>query len=362
MTKVLCFSSSHRIGLTDQLVEQGVAYLGTGALDCVFLAGEREQHPGLQARLRARGGDLRVMMGLDEHRGGGRLLRELASVLRGFRPEFVSVQTNWQLALSVLAAAKVRQHPRLVYTINGYRHNHPVRSVAARAAIGAALLLFAWRVIAPSRFLARQFGVVRGRISVIPLGASELFFREPPPPDFSAPPRIVFAGEFRTGKNQDLLIRAFARYVAASGDRRGELVLPGAGAQLESCRSLARQLGLEGRVVFPGFLGREEIVGWYLRSQFAVVPANVETFGQCIVEPLVLGRVVLTRRVGCAEDVIVDGENGFLFDSEQDLVALLVGFETRRAELSHVAKRALACRDRFRWETIVQRHLEEVFT
>ena len=164
MTKVLCFSSSHRIGLTDQLVEQGVAYLKTGALDCVFLAGEREQHPGLQKRLRARGGDLRVVTGLDEHRSGGRLVGELAGVLRFFRPDFISVQTNWQLALAVLASARARQHPRLVYTINGYRHNHPARSVVARVAIGAALRLFAWRVIAPSRFLARQFSVVRERI------------------------------------------------------------------------------------------------------------------------------------------------------------------------------------------------------
>ncbi len=361
MLKVLCFASSHRIGLTDQLVEQSLAYLGTAALDCVFLTGEREQHPGLGEKLRARGGDLRVLTGLDEHREAGRLVREIAGVLRVFRPDFLSVQTNWQLALAVLAAQRVRPRPRLVYTINGYRHNHPVRSVAARIAIGTALQLFAWRVIAPSSFLARQFRVVHKRIRVIPLGASELFFREAAPPDFSSPLRLFFAGEFRPGKNQDLLIRAFAKFVAASGDRRAELMLPGAGSRLESCRNLARQFGLEGRVVFPGFLGREQIVAWYLRSQVAVVPTNVETFGHCIIEPLVLGRVVISRRVGVAEDAIEDGVNGFLFDTEDELIGRLLHVAAQPRECAAVARAAGAGRDRFRWEMVARRHLAEVF-
>jgi glycosyltransferase involved in cell wall biosynthesis len=360
--KVLCFSSSHRIGLTDQLVEQGIAYLGTGALACVFIAGEGEQHPGLRAQLRAQGGDLHVVNGLDEHREAGRLIGEIARVLRSFQPDIVSLQTNWQLALAVLAAARARHRSQLVYTINGYRHNHRARSVAARFAIGAALLLFASRVIAPSRFLAQRFRVLGRRLRVIPLGASESFFRAAAPPDFSVPLRLMFAGEFRQGKNQDVVIRAFAKYLAASGDSSAELVLPGAGPLLESCRSLARRLGLEGRVVFPGFLDREEIVGWYLRSQSAVVPTNVETFGHCIVEPLVLGRLVLSRRVGCAEDVIVHGENGLLFDTEQQLVELLLRVGGRRADLARLAARALGGRERFRWATIARRHVAEVFT
>lgn len=362
MKKIICFCSSHRIGLTDQLVELATAYLGTGALDCVFLAGEREQHPGLREKLRARGGDLRVLTGLDEHRAAGRLVRELAEVLRVFQPDIVSVHTNWQFALAVLAAMRCRRRPRLVYTIHGYRHNHPVRSLVARAAIGTALRLFAWRVIAPSSFLARRFQVVGNRVRVIPLGESDLFFREPSPPDFSHPLRLIFAGEFRTGKNQDLLIRAFGKFVAASGNRSAELVLPGAGARREGCRSLARQLGLERRVIFPGYLDREQIVGWYLRCQCAVVPTNVETFGHCIVEPLVLGRAVLSRRVGIAEDCIRHRENGFLFDTEEELVRLLLGLDSARDELARTAERALACRDQFRWDTIVRRHLAEVFT
>ncbi|MCX6545006.1 MAG: glycosyltransferase family 4 protein [Acidobacteria bacterium] len=360
--KILQFVSSHRIGVTDQLVSQAQASLTVGDAAWVFVSGEKEQHQGLGETLRRAGGVHAIIPGLDDHGEFARLSRALAELIRLHRPNYVSVHTNWQLALAVHAAARLRPRPRLVYTIHGFRHNHPVRSVVARLVIGAALWLFAWRVIAPSRFLAGRFRAIRKQIRVIPLGESELFFREVPPPDFSVPLRFVFPGEFRSGKNQDLLIRAFAKFVSASSDRGAELVLPGAGAQLEGCRSLARHLGLEGRVIFPGFLNREEMVGWYLRSQCAVVPTNVETFGHCIVEPLVLGRVVLTRRVGVAEDVIVHGENGFLFDTEDELVEMLLSLDGRRDELAAIAKRALACRDRFGWETIMRQHLEEVFT
>jgi glycosyltransferase involved in cell wall biosynthesis len=127
------------------------------------------------------------------------------------------------------------------------------------------------------------------------------------------------------------------------------------------CRALAAQSGLAGHVEFPGFLAPPELLACYQGCQYAAVATNVETFGHCIVEPLLLGRVVLSRRVGVAEDVIVHGENGFFFDTEADLVDLLLDLDGLRDELPAIARRARECGSLFRWDRIVQRQLQEVY-
>jgi hypothetical protein len=71
--------------------------------------------------------------------------------------------------------------------------------------------------------------------------------------------------------------------------------------------------------------------------------------------------VVLSRRVGCAEEVIEHGRNGYLYDTESELVGLLLGLPARRAELERVAARASAGRERFCWQAIARRHAAEVF-
>ncbi len=362
MKKIIQFVSSHRIGVTGQLVSQAEASLAVGGAAWVFVSGEKEQYPGLAERLRRAGAVHLTIPGLDDHRGGARLMRALAAVIAQHRPDYVSTHTNWQLALTAAAGAARGRRPRIVYTIHGYRHNHPVRAVAARAMIATLLRICAFRVIAPSTFVARRFGFVADRISVIPIGEGELIHQDVPEPDFQAPPRIIFAGEFRSGKNQELLVRALKSYRERSGETDARLVLPGRGERLEACRALAARLGLGDHVEFPGFLAPREVLSCYRGCQYAVVATNVETFGHCIVEPLLLGRLVLCRRVGVAEDVIRHGENGFFFDTESELVDLMCAIGARRAELPAIARRARECRPLFRWERIVQRQLQEVFT
>jgi glycosyltransferase involved in cell wall biosynthesis len=60
-----------------------------------------------------------------------------------------------------------------------------------------------------------------------------------------------------------------------------------------------------------------------IKCQIAIVPTNSETFGHCIAEPLVLQRILITKHVGVAIDVVRHGENGFFFETKEDLVNCL---------------------------------------
>lgn len=358
---IIFFTSSHKIGLTAQLTEEAIAFSKISGSRFTFISGEKEQFPGLFNRLDQARIPFDTIAGMDDHADFGRLVSEFSSLVETTVPTWVTVHTNWQLAIVATARILSRRKFKLLYCINGYRHNYRFRSIVARALIGTGLALFANAVITPCSFLKNKFSFLGTKNKVIFIGEDEALFDNHPLPDFTKTKRMVFPGEFRTGKNQDMLMRALKRYIEATGDTDIELFLPGKGELLEECKALCRELGLEDKVHFPGFINRTEMLNLYLKCQYALVSSNVETFGHCIVEPFILGRVVISRHVGVADDIIRVGETGFFFNDEDDLVELLQRILPDQTLCARVAANALKERDQFRWATICRQHFDLVF-
>ncbi|PQP34299.1 hypothetical protein C6A37_08505, partial [Desulfobacteraceae bacterium SEEP-SAG9] len=246
----------------------------------------------------------------------------------------------------------------IIYSIHGYRHNHKIRSTIAKFLIGLNLYLFADLVITPSSFLKSEFSFLKEKNKLLFIGEDDDFFIEYSPPSFTDSKRIIFPGQFRTGKNQDMLIRVISKYIDKTGDDNLALYLPGEGKNLKACKALSKQLGLENKVFFPGFINRSQMLQYYLMCQFAIVPSNVETFGHCITEPYLLGRVVITRPVGVARDIIIPGETGYLFNTEEELLENLLEVLFNNDRCNLISKNAFDRRDAFRWENICDRYLE----
>jgi glycosyltransferase involved in cell wall biosynthesis len=224
------------------------------------------------------------------------------------------------------------------------------------------LFLFSDKINSPTSYTAKKFGVLKNKMITIPLGEDPLFFNKSKPIQLNSKLGIIFPGQFRTGKNQDLLIYATHDYMEQTGDKNIVLYLPGSGDLLPIAEKLAKNLGISDSVVFPGQLSREEVLDLYNKCQIAVVPTNSETFGHCIAEPLVLQRILITRRVGVAIDVVKHGENGFFFESREDLVNLLKEIRKMNFEvLTEISKKAKETGEIFRWESIAMRHYHEIF-
>ena len=131
---------------------------------------------------------------------------------------------------------------------------------------------------------------------------------------------------------------------------------------LEKTKRYARKLGLTDKIFFPGQLSREEIIDLYLKCQIAVIPSNVETFGYCICEALSLGCVVISRKTGLASQYLIDGENGFLFETEDELLAkLLQVADSPRTKLTTISTLAIEVSRIFKWEDIVKAHMQYIF-
>lgn len=131
---------------------------------------------------------------------------------------------------------------------------------------------------------------------------------------------FLSVGRFVAKKNFALLLRAFAQYRAWVGRPGWHLVLCGAGPLEEALRALARELGVEAAVHFPGFRQVEDLSVFYsLASAFVLASSHSEQWGLVVNEAMASALPVLVSRAcGCAADLVQEGLNGFTFDPRDE--------------------------------------------
>lgn len=363
MAKLLFFTSDYKIGQSSLLTDQLVA-LHNSDVDVVAISGEKEQEKGLHERTRNLGVDVRYVEGLDEHANFVGLAKQIASIVRQESVRCVHVQNNWQMMLSVFVKFVLLRKLgiKIIYTIHGFRNNSPIKAVVARVIIGTMLLLFANRVICMSSYLKRNFGFLGKRIALLPLGVSDGYFLSEQPAFPQNDLQMVFPAQFRVGKNQDLIIRAFARHIGNCGDKESHLYLPGMGELGEYMKSLTNELGIADRVSFPGFCTKQEVLQLYLKCNIGVVASNSETFGQAVVEPFVLGRCVISTHVGIADDILVDSENGFFFSTEEELVNVFDRLYKEPQLINRAGEINYGRRSMFSWRSVTEKYIKMIET
>lgn len=130
---------------------------------------------------------------------------------------------------------------------------------------------------------------------------------------------LAYAAELSKRKNQMFLINAMAGLPAEI-----ELVLAGDGALREKCIELARELGLENRVHFPGYV--TDIPKLYRDSDIIVSSSKSEGLPFNIIEAMLNGKLIIASNVKGHNDLIVNGQNGFLYtpDDEKSLREILL--------------------------------------
>ena len=362
MKKLLMFLSCQGCGLTSLCARQALGFGKSTVLDFSFVSDHREQEEGLHERLAQ--ADLRVftVKDLEDHAEFFAKSHQIRDIIGRVDPDFIHVQTNWQLALAAKARLVSTSKPRIVYTMHGFRNNSPLMSPIARTIIGSALFLLTDLVIMPSSFVYDRFPVLGGRRALLCLGVDAEYTSHARVSPLRRPRVIVFAGQFRQGKNQEWLIRSAAEYIALTGDSDIRVVLPGDGARYQHCVNLAKALGVSGIVDLPGMCTRAAVLDYYASASCAVIATNSETFGHCIVEPYCLGVPVLSRPVGIAADIVKHGETGWLFKTQRQLTDLLVNTLPDGDSLEKVSKNAFRTRHIFSWDRIRESYEQIVGT
>ncbi|MDO3391187.1 glycosyltransferase family 4 protein [Bacteroides sp. ET489] len=360
--KILFFASDYKIGLSSLLTDQLIAFSRYG-IDLIAIAGEKEQEQGLTEKInKEKEITINRITGLDEHTDFKRLANALKKIIKDNDIHIIHVQNNWQLALVSYIKYKLlfKYKIKIIYTLHGFRHNNAWKSHIAQIVIGTALLLFADKIICMSCYLKQKFKLLSYKIELLPLGVPDSFFTLQIPPLPGNGLQMIFPAQFRHGKNQDIIIRAFAEHIKKNNDSISKLRLPGTGELISQMKELTIKLGISDRVEFPGLLPKEEIRQLYLKSNIGIISSNSETFGQSIVEPFVLGRCIISTPVGIANDIIKEGINGYIYNTETELVQIFSNLYFHQQRIFQIGQNNLKEKDIFNWKSISQKYNNKI--
>jgi len=170
-----------------------------------------------------------------------------------------------------------------------------------------------------------------------------------------SPPRLLSVGRLVHQKGLDLALRALAQLK----DLEWEWCIAGDGPQIKVLRSLANELGIQDRITFPGWRSHAELVECYKGSNLFLFPSRHEGMPNVVLEAMASGLPVIASRIAGNEELVVDGETGLLFPSE-DVEALCVALRTLLTDASQRQVMGNASRRRvealYSWENTAQQY------
>lgn len=198
-----------------------------------------------------------------------------------------------------------------------------------------------------------------GDYEIIPAGVdTEVFsFSAVKRTDLAETPfRVLFLGRLDERKGVMVMIRAFRKFLSVHPDSR--LVIAGKGPLDADAKALSRELGMEDRVEFKGFIPFGEIPSYYRSADVYVSPAlGGESFGIVLLEAMAAGTPVIASRIHGYSQVITDTENGLLFETgdEDDLVRKMLSIRDNASVRDRCVKNGFALAEKYSWENVARR-------
>ncbi len=124
---------------------------------------------------------------------------------------------------------------------------------------------------------------------------------------------FLYVGRLAPEKNVQGLLTAWLQYRSEGGT--WALVLVGGGAEADSLRQRAEASPYLQDVILPGHQGFHESMPFFSFASCFVLPSVREPWGLVVNEAMAASLpVIVSRRCGCAEDLVEEGGNGLLFD------------------------------------------------
>jgi glycosyltransferase involved in cell wall biosynthesis len=137
---------------------------------------------------------------------------------------------------------------------------------------------------------------------------------------------LLFVGRFVREKGILDLLEAYAALDAGLRSGVG-LVFAGDGPARPELEARARTV-CPGKIMFPGFLHREDLAGVYALAECLALPTHSDTWGLVVNEGMACGSpIIVTDVAGCATDLVEDGWNGYIV-SPHDPARLSVALDS----------------------------------
>ena len=202
-----------------------------------------------------------------------------------------------------------------------------------------------------------ESGVPESRIEIIPNGV-DLDKYDEVKVKKSDRPRVIYVGRLIGYKHVDDLLAAFSKL-----DLDAELCIVGEGPERKNLEALRRELKIDHKVTFTGFVDERKKIELLKSSHVLVLPSSTEGFGIAVIESMAAGTPTIATDIPALREVTQGGEVGLLFTPRNvdELAMKLKGLlknEKLQRELAEKGYKHVKAK--FVWDTIAEK-VERVF-
>ncbi len=260
---------------------------------------------------------------------------DVLTALSSFAPDVVVGNGFNPTHLYAMAWCALRQRAYVPMTDGTLRSEQSLSRL--HLAIRRIVYRYAPAFIAASRggtALYRHYGVPADRCHLSCLCIDNERYR-PPQPEPSKAHDFIFCARLEPGKNPAFAIDVAARCARKLG-RRTRLLFVGSGSLESELRQIADAAHDEVDASFHGFATQAELPGLYQSARVFLFPTLADVWGVVANEACAAGLpVIVSPHAGVADELIIDGQNGFVRplapDDWADAATQLLADDTRRA-------------------------------
>jgi len=167
---------------------------------------------------------------------------------------------------------------------------------------------------------------------------------------------LLFVG--RIGPEKRVIELQQALLPVLRANPKVKVAMIGDGGDIGTLQQIASREGLADRLLLPGFIEWKDIYGIYSLASIFVTASLSEVHPMTVIEALVCGLPVVSRRDASYLDQVYPGENGELVDSENELTDAVNALLADPDRLSSYAARSLEVAKKFTAEGHVGRTLD----
>jgi len=218
-------------------------------------------------------------------------------------------------------------------------------------------------IVVNSRFMKKlaQKTNIGNSITIIPNGVDHKQWKTEGKAKLVGEVNAFFWGKLWPKKGVDILIKSFSRILPLT-KTNVHLYIAGLGPWMQEYQKLTRQLNIDEKVHFLGFLPHEELVKYISAADFCVLPSRWEGFGIAVLEAMCCKKLVVATNIGGVADIVNDGHDGILVApaSIKKLAQTMLYIIKRRNsnEIKRIAENAYETTKRFDWTEIADRYIE----
>jgi len=154
-----------------------------------------------------------------------------------------------------------------------------------------------------------KIGVDQNKIIIVPIYTGirnqELGIR-----NYDSKDKFIFltVGRLVPVKNIEIQIKAIAELVNNNKDI--ELWIVGEGNEEKKLKAISKKLGLEKYIKFISW--QDDLGKYYIKADVFLLTSNYEGWGMVVIEAANFGLPIIMTDVGCAREIIKDGESGII--------------------------------------------------